>query len=78
MTDVAGLRIEDALRVLGAEGVAVDGVDNAAVPDDFRRRGGAEDERPLAEYVAAQKELPNGTVRLITVKVPDMPKKGTV
>ncbi len=76
MADVAGLRLDEALRVLGSEGVAVDGVETAAVPDDFRRRGGAEDDRPLAEYVAAQKELPNGAVRLVTVKVPDAPKKG--
>jgi hypothetical protein len=71
---VVGLLLEDALRRLESDGVPVESVGRVGPPADFRRRG-PDDDRPAAEYIASQRELPNGAVGLLTVQVPAVPKQ---
>jgi hypothetical protein len=74
---VVGLPLEEALHALEAAGAAAAEIERAVVPADFRSRG-PEDTRRKIEYVAAQRELPGGALRLRVVSVPAEPKGNTL
>jgi hypothetical protein len=73
MINVVGLPLEEALRILKAEGAPEAEIERVASPADFKRRG-PEDTRDKVEFVAARMELPGEGIRLRVVSVPGKPK----
>ena len=69
---VAGLPLDEAIRVLEAAGAGESCIERVSTPADFKRRKN-DGARNKTEYVAAQWELDGGKIRLRVVSVPVEP-----